>query len=159
VILKKDKSAQVIAKAKEPSFETWLERGIVKADGITQRLVSKKKLGTIESYEVENYFGEKSFVVKKGEAFSHGKTIKEAKESLKYKIYSRDTSAFKMWKLTDTKKLSEIIGAYRAITGACEFGVRDFCQSRKLPAKMTIKKAIETTKGKYGNEQFASFFK
>ena len=52
-----------------------------------------------------------------------------------------------------------MIQAYRAITGACEFGVKDFCQGKKLPPKLSVAKAIELTQGRYGNEQFKGFFK
>ncbi len=159
VILKKDKTAQVVAKVKEPSFETWLERGIVKADGITRRFVSKKKIGAIESFEVQDDFGVKSFLVKKGNTFSHGKTIKEAKDSLKYKISSRDVTPFKKWNLSTVVTQSKMIEAYRVITGACEYGVRGFMEGKKVPAKLSVKKAIELTSGAYGSEQFKGFFK
>ena len=52
-----------------------------------------------------------------------------------------------------------MIQAYRAITGACEFGVKDFCQGRDLPKKISVDQAIKLTKGKYGNDQFKEFFK
>ena len=159
IILKKDKTAHVELMQKDLSFETYLERGFVKADGILQKLVSRKKLKEIEVFEVENDFNEKSYVVKKSDIFSHGKTIKEAKESLKYKISSRDTSEFKKWNLSTLVTQEKMIQAYRAITGACEFGVRNFCEGKKLPKKLSVKKTIEITSGAYGSTTFAEFFK
>jgi len=99
-----------------------------------------------------------SFIVQKAEVYSHGKTIKEAKESLKYKISSRDTSEFKKWKLDTTVTQQKMILAYRVITGACEFGVRSFCEGKKIPKKITVKDAIKLTTGQYGSEAFAGFF-
>jgi hypothetical protein len=158
IVVKKDKTAHVEMMQKELSFETYLDRGYVKADGITHKLVSRKKLAAVEVFEVENSLGDKSFVVKKGETFSHGKTVKEAKDSLKYKLSSRDTSEFKKWNRSKVVSAEKMIQAYRAITGACEFGVRSFCEGKKIPKKLTVAKAIEITSGQYGHDQFKGFF-
>ncbi len=158
IILKKDRTAHIEFNQKELSYETYLKRGYLKADGIISKVIAHKKFKTIEVFEVEQRF-EKSFVVKKGQTFSHGKTIKEAKESLKYKISSRDTSEFKKWNLKTVATQAKMIEAYRVITGACEFGVRDFCQGKKLPSKLSVANVIELTNGKYGNEKFQEFFK
>ena len=162
-ILKKDKTAKVV---KTPtmiglkiSFETWLERGYVNADGIMQKLVSKKKRGKVEIFTVENFpQKKKSYVVKKGETFSHGETVEKAIEGLRYKLSDRDTSRFKKWKLDTKVSEEDAIQAYRAITGACEFGVKSFVESVKIPKSLTVKKVIELTSGRYGSEQFAKFF-
>ena len=152
------KTAQVIKPVKDIDFETYLERGYVKADGILQKLVSKKKVGSIQVFEVAKFGKKNSFVIKKGDVFSHGETVEKAKESLKYKISNRDTSAYKKWKATDKKPVEDLIKAYRAITGACEFGTKHFCESQKLKPKYSIKEVIELTKGQYGSEQFKTFF-
>ena len=161
-IVRKHKTTTVINTPPEirRSFKEWLKLGYVHADGITKKLISKKKIGNIEVFEVEEFIERSnSFVVKKGNVFSHGKTIKEAKESLVYKISSRDTSEFKKWKLTDVKSRADLIRAYRAITGACEFGTKQFCESQKLKAKYSVNEVIKITEGKYGNKEFAEFFK
>ena len=100
----------------------------------------------------------KAYIAKDDNVFAHGETLKDARKSLLYKLSDRDTSPFKDWKLTDVKSKKELIRAYRAITGACEFGTKQFCESVKLPAKATVAKAIELTKGQYGNETFKKFF-
>ena len=126
------------------------------ADGILSKVIKKK--GNI--YHVQNYGSDKiTYLVKDGDVYSHGETLKEAKESLKYKISSRDTSEFEKYKLDDELDQKTLIRAYRVITGACEAGTRYFCENNILPEKCTIKKAIELTKGQYGNEKFAEFFK
>ena len=126
------------------------------ADGILSKVIKKK--GNI--YHVQNHGTDKTtYLVKDGEIYSHGATLKEAKKSLKYKISSRDTSEFKKYKLNDKLDQKTLIRAYRAITGACEAGTRYFCENNILPQKCTVKKAIELTKGQYGNERFKEFFK
>ena len=143
----------------EMSFTELLKQGYVHADGITKKLISKKKIGDVEVFEVEEFLERSSsFVIKKGNVFSHGKTIAEAKESLKYKISSRDTSEFKRWKVDEVKQVEDLIVAYRAITGACEFGTKQFCESQSLKKKYSVNEVIKLTEGKFGHEVFAGFF-
>ena len=96
-----------------PSFEQWLDRGFVVADGIYQKLVSQKTIGEVTIYETD-----KGFVAQKGDKFAHGKTIEEAKNDLRYKLSDRDTSKYEDWKPDDTKPTDELIESYMAITGA-----------------------------------------
>ena len=142
------------------SFNEWLDQGYVHADGITKKLLSKKRIKDIEVFEVEDFLERKSsYVVKRGDVFSHGETIAKAKEDLKYKISNRDASEFKKWRVTDKKTIEELIGAYRVITGACESGVKQFFNGKKFKSKMTIAEAIKETVGQFGNDKFAEFFK
>ena len=125
------------------------------ADGILSKVVKKK--GNV--YHVINHDSDKeTFLIKDGEIYSHGDTLKQARESLKYKIADRDTTEFKKYKLDDELDLTTLIRAYRAITGACEAGTRYFCENNTLPEKMTVKKAIELTQGQYNQEAFRKFF-
>lgn len=141
------------------SFETWLERGYVCADGILKKLVSRKKLGDVEVFTVSEFPKRtETFVVKRGETFSHGETVEQAIESLRYKLTDRDTSRFKSWNKKTKVTLDDAIQAYRAITGACEFGTRQFCESQTIPEDLTVGKVIKMTKGQYGAETFAGFF-
>ena len=55
----KHETAQVVKAQKELDFETYLERGYVKADGIFQKLISRKKIKDIEIFNVEDSFGKK----------------------------------------------------------------------------------------------------
>ena len=141
------------------TFEEMLKRGYVQADGITKKLISEKKLKSTTIYTVEEFLENKeSFVAQKGELFSHGETVEKAIEGLRYKLSDRDTTKYKKWKLTDEKPVEDLIQAYRAITGACEFGVKQFCVGKKLKEKYTIKQVIKLTNGNYGSEKFALFF-
>ena len=144
----------------ERTFEEWLDQGYVHADGITKKFLSKKKVGKVEIFEVEEFLERKSsFVARKGGTFSHGETVEKAIEGLRYKLTDRDTSKFKNWKLTDKKSVDDLILAYRSITGACEYGVKQFCQSIDLKEKYSIKDVIKLVSGKYGSEKFEEFFK
>jgi len=142
------------------SFEEWLKRGYVVADGIHKKLKSQKQIGEITVFEVEN-FPQKttSFVVKKGSLFSHGETIEKAIEDLRYKISDRDTSRFEHWgkDLNKVVSLEDAIAAYRSITGACEYGVKSFVESIKVPDFLTPKIIMELTKNNFGNNEFCKF--
>jgi hypothetical protein len=142
-----------------PTFEQWLERGYVVADGIVQKLESQKTIGEVTVFEVsETFGGEKSFVAKIGNKFAHGKTLEEAKADLRYKLSDRDTSKFKSWNLEVKKPLDQMIEAYMAITGACSFGTKQFCESISLQEEYSPKEIIHLTAGKYGNRRFMEFF-
>jgi hypothetical protein len=138
---------------------SFKKKGLIKVDGILSWLISRKKAMNLVVFKVQIVGKpDASFVVQRNDRFSHGETIKEATESLRYKLSDRDTSRFKSWKLTTKVKVEDAIQAYRAITGACELGVKNFCESIKVPKNVTVKKVIELTKGQYGNEVFQKFF-
>ena len=100
-----------------------------------------------------------SYLVTDGAAWSHGETLEKACEGLIYKISSRDTTEFKNWKLDTEVTLGQAIKSYRAITGACEQGVRSWMENKKVPQSMTISQAIELTRGAWEADKFAAFFK
>jgi hypothetical protein len=142
-------------------FEEWLARGYVVADGVHRKLKSQKKLGEIEVFECEEFLErESSYVVKRGDAFSHGETVEKAIEDLRYKISDRDTSKYESWRgdLDREISLDEAISAYRVITGACEFGVKDFVRSIEVPDKLSIREVFRLTDGRFGAEKFREFF-
>jgi hypothetical protein len=145
-------SVNVISEFIEPTFEQWLERGIVYADGIYKNLISTKKQGEITVYVVEG-----GYVVKRGDSFSHGETLKQAIEDLRYKLSDRDTSKYESWSVDDVKTTDEIIQAYRAITGACEQGTKDFCKGLNLKDEYKISEIIEITENAYRGDTFRDF--
>ncbi len=126
------------------------------ADGILAKIVSRR--GNVWRVVVCGET-EVSYVVSNGDAYSHGKTLEEARDSLMYKISSRDTSKFKTWTLDRVVSKAEAIEAYRVITGACEAGVRQWMEQHKTPDQTTVKGIIELTKDAYGNKEFAEFFR
>jgi hypothetical protein len=134
---------------------SWQGGKYIKCDGIFGEVLSRK--GRV--YRCKNSDGE--FYIVSGEKFNaHGKTIKEAKTDLRFKELKQDPSEFKKYNLDSVLSKDEMILCYRAITGACQFGVQDFinrkCQNVK---KISIKKVLNLTVGEYGHNQFADFFK
>ena len=142
----------------EESFFSWRKNKYIKADGIFSKVISHKrnvfkiqKIGeTKESYLVTDGNGK----------FSHGETIKEAKEDLIFKISNRDKSDYKGLTLESKMSFEKAIECYRIITGACSFGTKDFVSNRliKKEKEYTIAEMIEVTKGEYGNSTFSQFF-
>ncbi len=140
-------------------FNTWLDRGIVCADGIKKELLQTKKLKDITIYKVKEFPRGHSFVAQKGDIFSHGETLKQAVEDLQYKFISADTSKFKNWDINEKRELSELIDSYRSITRACSLGVKDFIQRNNIKGNMSVKEVIEVTEGAYGGGKYKEFFK
>ena len=101
------------------------------------------------------------YVVEKDGVYAHGETLKEAKESLIYKIADRDKSDYENYTLDTEVTHEEAIKMYRVITGACEIGTRNFVENVlvKKKEKYTVKEIIKLTKGQYGNETLKEFMK
>ena len=138
-------------------FDAFKAAGFHFADGILAKIVASK--GRVYRVVIVGQSAV-SYVVEGGDGiYSHGATLREARESLIYKIGSRDTTPFKSWTLETKKPLGEMIGAYRAITGACEQGVRNFVESKGVTAKsLTVADAIALTTGSYRADEFKKFF-
>jgi hypothetical protein len=143
-----------------PSFENWISRGIVYADGIYKDLVSQKTVGNSTIFEVKE-FGNKpnSFVAKIGNKFAHGETIEAAIKDLRFKISDRDTTKYSSWELDTIKSTDDMIEAYMTITGACSMGTKQFCDTLQLKDEYSVAQIIDLTKDKYGNKDFEAFFK
>lgn len=146
--------------SKKYLFEVFLSQGFIFADSILSKLISKKTVRNTTVYTVKHIAKDKeSYIVQTGDLFSHGETIKQAKESLIYKISNRDTSKYKSLKLTSKISFEKAIKMYRVITGACEFGCKSFVSRLKETKKeYTVQEVINLTSGNYGNEQLRSFF-
>ena len=133
------------------------ENEYIIVDNILSRVISRK--GNV--LKVQNYNETKeSYIVKDGDLYSHGETINEARESLVYKISSRDTSMYKDLTLDSILSKDECIRMYRVITGACESGTKYFV-SKQEPSKIkdsySIIELIEVTKGQFGNDKLVQF--
>ena len=142
-----------------PARYIWRNKGYIKVDGIFTKIISERgnvmRVQRIACKEIE-------YLVTDGNGrYAHGATLKEAKESLIYKITSRDTSKYKSWTLDTEITHAEAIEAYRTITGACALGTRHFCESvlgDNKKDKYTISEIINLTQGQYGAAQFKTFF-
>jgi len=127
------------------------------ADGILSEIINQK--GSI--YKVINRGETKqSYLIKNGDKYSHGETLKEAKESLVYKLADLDTSKYKNLTTDSVLTKDEIIECYMTITGACANGTKYFVDQNKdkLKDKFTIQEIIDLTKDQYGSGKFNRFF-
>ena len=124
-------------------------------DGVQKEVATIRKSGSLTVYKMKDG----TYAVHDGEAYAHGETLKEAKEDLIYKRTSKDLSEYKELTLDSKLPLEECIKMYRAITGACSLGTKEFCSKRKLKKAYTVREVIEITDGAYGNERLKEFFK
>jgi hypothetical protein len=133
------------------------KNGFVLCDGIFMEVDSHK--GNVW---VGHKIGRKDkvFLVTDGNnKYSHGYTLKEAKEDLIFKVDGRRPDDFKHLTQESILLMSEVIVAYRVITGACGFGVKDYIKNR-LPKKkeeFSMAEVIELTKDEYGGNMFSDF--
>ena len=155
------KTAQITKKlALEFNFNCFLKMGFLFADRILAKIISKRKSAGNTVYKVQ-LCGKTdiSYCIEVNGIYSHGKTLKEAKDSLIYKISNRDTSIYKDYSLDTVVTFEEGIKMYRVITGACEAGTRNFVEHlTKKKKKYTVQEIITATKGQFGNETFKEFF-
>ena len=145
-------------KALKFNFECFLKLGFLFADGILAKILEKKR----NIYKIQIVGQTKvSFCIEVDGQFSHGDTIKQAKEDLKYKISNRDKSQYESWTLDKKITLKQAIEMYRVVTGACEMGTKHFVENVLTVKKKyyTIKEVIELTDGQYNNELLKEFFK
>jgi len=118
-------------------------------DGIFSYVLSNKN--GAKKVRTEN--GEILFIVSDGSGNSaHGKTIKDAQESLIYKNVAKFDG-----KIPRKATGKEWVGIYRAVTGACSVGVRMFVDEtgKSLDDTYTAKQILALVKGRYGSGKFA----
>jgi len=145
---------EIVFTKEQCSTKEALKHGYLRADGITKEIKARKSIGGLEIFELEDG----TFCVRKGDKYSHGETLKEAKEDLIYKILDRDTTEYKSWTIATKATKEQMIEAYRKITGACGAGVRSFVESSNIPDELTVQDVIKKTDGRYGHEEFRRFF-
>ena len=127
------------------------------ADGILSEVIHKRG----DVYTVINHGEtEKSYLVTDGENWAHGDTIKSANEDLLFKSAdSADKDQYRGLSLDTVKTSTEWAVVYRAITGACISGIRNFMSQRDLKDNYTLAEIIKETEGAYGHNKFKEFFK
>jgi len=147
-----------IPKIQFTEIYTWQNGRYIKADGIFMEVLSEKR----NIYRVRKINKiEESYLITDGHGkWSHGNTIKEAKNDLVYKISNRDKSEYKKLSLNSELSFEQSIECYRIITGACSFGTRNFCENilKEKKEKYSIMEIIDLTKGQWGNKIFEDFF-
>jgi nitrogen fixation protein len=143
----------------KPIRKSFEKSGFLFADSILSRIIGRRTSGKIMFWKTRKIGSKKIlYVAQKGEVFSHGETPEKASHDLRYKLTDRDTTFCKGWTLDSVHGIEMIIKSYRAITGACEAGTKQFCEGKEIPERMSIKQAIECTKGEWGANRFEAFF-
>ena len=148
--------------SKQKIYSAFRRKDFLFYDGILSRVIDTKVLKSgVKVYRLE-VVGKTSisYCIESDGVYSHGETIKEARESLLYKIGERDKSEYEGWTLDKRITKRQAIESYRVITGACEYGVRCFVEGQgKLKLKYSVREIIGLTKGQYGNLEYEKFFK
>ena len=140
-----------------PTFLEWQGGKYISVDGILSEVVAKR--GNVWRVRIVGKPDESYIVTDAAGKFAHGKTIGEARESLIYKLSDRDTSRFVEMSMDDELSFADAIAAYRAITGACEQGVKHFIESNNINRRAySVREIIDLTSGQYNSERFAKFF-
>jgi hypothetical protein len=134
---------------------SWQNGKYIKVDGIFCEVISHKgNVWKCKSLNKDNVF----YVISDGNGvYSHGASIKEAREDLIYKLSDNiDKSKYEGITLDTKFTFKEAIECYRVLTGACSFGTRHFVESNNISKrkKYTVKSILELTKGQYGYETF-----
>lgn len=79
---------------------------------------------------------DKSYIVSDGKGnFAHGKTLKEAKNDLAYKLSTRDLSDYENITLESELIFAEAVQFYRSVTGSCSEGTKEFVNQNKVKVK------------------------
>ena len=133
-------------------------------DGVACVIMSAKKQGDIEilscrpaRVKQQKLIGEKFFIAKKGIYTSHAVTIKAALEELAFKLGDRDVEQYRNMPRHTRKTPQDWAFVYRMVTGACQFGTKQFMESKgELKKTYTLSEILEQTKGAFGHDQFKS---
>jgi len=122
-------------------------------DGIVRKIITKKTVNDLTV--IKTHF---DYIVGKDGIWSHGKTLKEAKEDLEFKFLKRNTEELKNFDLDAEISLKEAVNIYRAITGACKLGCENFIKQNKVPDKLTLREGIKLLNNEYGSDKFKEFY-
>ena len=131
-------------------------------DGIACVVLSSKKKGDVEilscrqaKIKQQKIIGEKLFITKQGSQTAHANDIKTALEELAFKCGDRNIDQYKNMPKHTRKSPEDWAFVYRMVTGACQYGTKQFMEAKgKLKRTYTLAEIITETKGAYGHDQF-----
>jgi len=127
----------------------------IKSDNILSEVLSKR--GNV--YHVRIFGSTKpTILITDGKNWSHGETLKDAKDDLTYKITDRKKSDYERYNLESILSFEEAVKCYRTITGACSQGTKNFVKTITPKEQYSISEITELTMGQYGNKSFSDFF-
>lgn len=139
----------------------------VYADGRVDHYVSKKTIGDIDVYLLREdhyiYSYGANFLVRKDGTNAHGYSIKNAIDSLNYKLCAgRMRASVSSYTASTELNGTDAVALYRLVTGACEFGINKFISEKKIDLASdklyTIKEIAKLTYGQYGSRIFIEHF-
>jgi hypothetical protein len=129
----------------------WKDGKYTKIDGIFCEIVSLHAW-TVEGVDVTILRAKKInrneffFIAKKDGFSAHGSTMEAAVGDLKFKIIAE-----KLKKEPINKDTEITVMHYRTLTGACDFGCREFMTKHNIPFKVEGDKTIEVAPMKAGD--------
>ncbi len=138
-------------------FNAFLKNGYIFANGILTKLISKR--GNV--YKTQRIGKDETvYVIKQDGLYAHGKTIKEAKDDLTFKIMRKNPEQFKGMDLNTKKTPQEWGKIYRAVTGSCQYGVNEFIKGQSdLKKEYTLSEILDKTKNAYMGLRFKEIIK
>ena len=134
---------------------------IINYDGIPVFVSKRKRVNNSEINEgnIGNKKGVETFVVSSNGFHAHGKTIKDAREDLAFKIAKQN---FNVDEVVREIKSTGIITLqqYRLLTGACKQGCDHFLSTMNMSnvKQLPIQEAIKLTANAYGGNRLNELF-
>ena len=128
------------------------------ADGILTHVRGCKRIGDYIVY-IGKIKGKN--VVSDGTYYAHCDKLRDGMEDIAFKrVKDRGADQYKGMPLETEMTIDDAVTMYLVITGACRQGSAAFVDSLgdKLKDRITIREAIEITKGQFGAERFREFF-
>ncbi len=128
----------------------WQDGKYVKADGVFTEVVNKRG----NAFRVKKIHSQKEFyLVTDGSTHAHGDTLRKAKEDFAFKLIAE-----KLKKDPITKDTVITVQYYRIVTGACEFGCKQFMEQHKLKDSYKAKELLPILEkhNAYGLERIKS---
>ena len=104
---------------------------------------------------------EPCFVVKRGDLFAHGETLKTAMEALREKLFEDMSEEDRIRAFVEAHAWgreypdTDFFDWHHRLTGSCEMGRRQFAAERgldKLDGKRTVAEFIDLTRNAYGGD-------
>jgi len=134
-------------------------------DGFTMIIDSSKQKDDFTIYKAKYFKGvalndmPKCIIAERDGYFSHGETIKQAIESVNFKYLQNNLNLDEL--VSEIKNKNTVSkNEYRLLTGACEFGVNQFCKDNNISDdELPLDKVLKIIKGHYGSEKMYDLFK
>ena len=150
--------AQASKKVKKLCDGDYVENKYLYADGILTHVKGRRKVGKYTFY-IGKIRGKN--VVSDGVHYAHCDKLRDGVADLMFKTaQDRGAAQYAGMSMDAELTVEDAVTMYRVITGACRQGSEAFVRSLKnLKRTYTLRECIELTRGQYGAEAFARFFK